>query len=756
MTADNWQRAKDIFNAALDLDVGKRQNYLSVACDGDAELRRVVEDLLSSYESKFLEAPAAFVDKETGARLPAGSMLGRYEIVRMLGSGGMGEVYLARDSQLGRKVAIKVLNERYETDGSNVERFIQEAKAASALNHPNILTIHEIGETAGSHYIVSEFIDGKTLREIIASRRLNLSKVIDISIQIAGALSAAHAARIIHRDIKPENIIVRDDGYVKVLDFGLAKLMPQQPSFVGLEEETVRQNLTAEGLILGTVSYMSPEQAKGERVDERTDLFSLGIVIFEMVTGRTPFAGASMPEALANLIKTDPVPLSTFATDVLPDELQRIITKVLCKNPDERYQSANELVAELKELKEKLTASGKTSLPALHHNTTAILGATAVDTNRQMVKRSASFAHIISRRTSVAAFVVLAAVIIGTVGFYKYRSSTSSPSAQELYLKGRYYGVRENRTDNDKAIQLLEQAVGLDPDNARIHAVLAEVYAKRFFYFEPNERQWEEKSSVELAKAFALEPNLAEAHEAQGLLLWTPANHFPHEQAIAAYRRAIELDPSLDEAHHQLALIYNHIGLFDLGKVELRKTLDLNPSNTGARFRTAGPLTAEGNCEESLRIIKTVPTDFNPGLVGPAKTRVLICLGRLDEAAEEIAATLQINPGDRGGQMTSLKAILSALAGDNDRAEQEIQEAIEKGKGFGHFHHTAHNIADAYAVMNRPKEAVRYLQMAADDGLPNYPLFEKDANLDRIRQSPEFTRFMADLRPQYEHYLTLQ
>ena len=756
MTADNWQRAKDIFNAALDLDVGKRQNYLSVACDGDAELRRVVEDLLSSYESKFLEAPAAFADKETGARLPAGTMLGRYEIVRMLGSGGMGEVYLAKDGQLGRKVAIKVLNERYETDGSNVERFIQEAKAASALNHPNILTIHEIGETAGSHYIVSEFIDGKTLREIIASRRLNLSKVIDISIQIAGALSAAHAARIIHRDIKPENIIVRDDGYVKVLDFGLAKLMPQQPSFVGLEEETVRQNLTAEGLILGTVSYMSPEQAKGERVDERTDLFSLGIVIFEMVTGRTPFAGASMPEALANLIKTDPVPLSTFATDVLPDELQRIITKVLCKNPDERYQSANELVAELKELKEKLTASGKTSLPALHHNTTAILGATAVDTNRQMVKRSASFAHIISRRTSVAAFVVLAAVIIGTVGFYKYRSSTSSPSAQELYLKGRYYGVRENRTDNDKAIQLLEQAVGLDPNNARIHAVLAEVYAKRFFYFEPNERQWEEKSSVELAKAFALEPNLAEAHEAQGLLLWTPANHFPHEQAIAAYRRAIELDPSLDEAHHQLALIYNHIGLFDLGKVELRKTLDLNPSNTGARFRTAGPLTAEGNCEESLRIIKTVPTDFNPGLVGPAKTRVLICLGRLDEAAEEIAATLQINPGDRGGQMTSLKAILSALAGDNDRAEQEIQEAIEKGKGFGHFHHTAHNIADAYAVMNRPKEAVRYLQMAADDGLPNYPLFEKDANLDRIRQSPEFTRFMADLRPQYEHYLTLQ
>jgi hypothetical protein len=151
-----------------------------------------------------------------------------------------------------------------------------------------------------------------------------------------------------------------------------------------------------------------------------------------------------------------------------------------------------------------------------------------------------------------------------------------------------------------------------------------------------------------------------------------------------------------------------------------------------------------------------VPADFNPGLVGPAKTRALICLRRLDEAAQEIAETLQNNPGDRGGQMTSLKAILSALAGNNEQAEQEIQDAIDKGKGFGHFHHTAHNIADAFATMNRPKDAVRYLQMAADDGLPDYPLFEKDANLDRIRQSPEFTRFMADLKPQYDHYLTLR
>jgi Flp pilus assembly protein TadD len=359
--------------------------------------------------------------------------------------------------------------------------------------------------------------------------------------------------------------------------------------------------------------------------------------------------------------------------------------------------------------------------------------------------------------------VSLVLILAGAGALYQYRKVTASSSAvnsnaqptlsaQELYLQGRFYGMRENKADNDKAIPLLEEAATLDPDNARVHATLAEVYGKRFFYFEPANSQWEEKSSVELQKAFALTPDLAEAHEAQGFLLWMPANHFPHEQAIAAYRRAVELDPNLDEAHQQLGLIYNHIGLFDLGKTEFQTALKINPSNTGARFRLAGPLTSERKCEQALRIIKTVPSDFNPALVVPAKTRMLICLGHLEEAAEGIAKALEENPDDRGGQLTSLKAILSALAGNTAEAEDEIQQAIEKGKGFGHFHHTAHNIADAYAILKRPADAVRYLQMAADDGLPNYPLFKDDKNLDRIRPSPEFVKFMAELKPQFEKY----
>jgi serine/threonine protein kinase/Flp pilus assembly protein TadD len=757
VTSDNWQRAKDIFNSALDLKSSERQEYLSAACDGNRDLRQKVEDMLTSYKSDFMERPdVVATDDSNLGRLTAGSKLGRYEIVRLLGSGGMGEVYLAKDDQLDRKVAIKILNEKYESSEANLKRFIQEAKSASALNHPNILTIHEIGQAENSHYIVSEFIDGKTLREIIGSRKLKLSEILDISVQIASALSAAHAARIIHRDIKPENIIVRDDDYVKVLDFGLVKLVPEQASFIGLEDETVRQNQTAEGLILGTVSYMSPEQAKGEIVDRRTDVFSLGVVMYQMVAGRTPFAGASMSETFANLLKTNPEPLSQYSVGV-PDDLQRIISKMLRKNTDERYQTMQEVLVDLRELKETITTFGKIKVTAQRHdNTTAILPSAADDAKKQTTETSGSFSQKMRYRRFIAALSILLALLIGATAIYKFRNSRQPSSAQDLYLQGRFYGVRENREDNDKAITLLERAVALDPINASYHAALAGVYAKRFFYFEPQEKQWEEKSSVELEKAFVIDPNLAEAHEVQGLLLWTPANHFPHEQAIAAYRRAIALDPNLDEAHHQLGLIFNHIGLYDEAMAELHKALELNPSNTLARFRTAGPLTAENNCEEALQIMKTVRLDSNPTLVGPSQARSLICLGRRDEAGELLNQTLQLDPADRGGMATSLKALLSALAGNAEQAEQQIQDALEKGKGYGHFHHAAHNIADAYAVMNRPRDAVRYLQIAADDGLPNYPLFEKDANLDRIRQSPEFIQFMAELKPQYEHYLTLR
>jgi serine/threonine-protein kinase len=260
----------------------------------------------------------------------------------------MGVVYVGRDTRLDRLVAIKLLNKRFERNADNIRRFVQEAKAASALNHPNILTIFEIGEIDGSHYIVSEYIEGRTLRDLMRSEKLELRTIIDIVSQIAGALAAAHKARIVHRDIKPENIIVRDDGYVKVLDFGLAKLLPNG-DLLALDDDTRRQNTTASGIILGTVNYMSPEQAKGKKVDERTDIFSLGVVLYEMLTGKAPFAGDSVPETFARLIEHEPEPIDTYHSGV-SDEMQQVVSRMLEKAPENRYQSVREAADDLKAL----------------------------------------------------------------------------------------------------------------------------------------------------------------------------------------------------------------------------------------------------------------------------------------------------------------------------------------------------------------------------------------------------------------------
>ncbi len=758
MKPENWQHVKSIFNSALQHDTKDRAEFLDEACAGNDSLRRNIEELLVSYNSDFLESPV-FADAGADAvnvnvRLNAGKMVGHYEIISMLGAGGMGEVYLARDRKLDRKVAIKLLNEKFEKHESHLQRFMQEAKAASALNHPNILVIYEIGETEDSHYIVSEFIEGETLRAVLQGKSLPVAQILDISIQIANALTAAHTAHIVHRDIKPENIIIRSDGFAKILDFGLAKLVSHAP--VGFEEATLKHNETAQGIIMGTVSYMSPEQAKGEKVDERTDIFSFGVLLYEMITGKTPFAGDSFADGFANLINKDPQPLSLFAAGV-PEELQRIVSKMLRKNREERYQTMNDVLADFKDLKENLSfeEKGKRSRPQ-HDNTTAILQATTQgDPNQQTAETQHGFLQKFKHHKRIAAFAILVALLAGSGVLYQKRNSIQSTSVQDLYLQGRFYSVRENQADNNKAIQLLEQAVALDPNSARVHAELARVYGRRFFYFEPQQKQWEEKSSVELEKAFTLEPDLAEAHEVQGYLLWMPANRFPHEQAIAAYRRALALNPNLDEAHHQLGVIYLHIGLFDEALAELRKAQELNPGNTLTRLHIGSALANQGQFEEALRSLKNSPLDSNPALVGRQTAWVLISLGRREEASEFIAEMLEKYPKDDGGQFTSLKALLSAFAGNLEQAEQEIQDALEKGKGFGHFHHAAYNIACAYAVLNKPEEAVRFLQMAAEDGFPCYPLFVNDANLNSIRENPKFQSFLAAQKRQWEYHKAL-
>ena len=429
MSSDSWQKLKEIFNSVLDLPDDRRGEYLAEICAGDADLRRKVEDLLHSYKTDFLEAAPVTTDdlnRPTFTRhFTCGDMIGRYEVISLIGSGGMGEVYLARDKKLDRKVAIKVLNEKYEKLEANIQRFIQEAKSASALSHPNILVIHEIGETDGSHFIVSEYVDGKTLRDILNERRLSISETLDIAAQVANALAAAHAARILHRDIKPENIVIRKDGYVKVLDFGLAKLIQTQPAFVGLEDKTIKQ-YTAQGMILGTVSYMSPEQAKGEPVDERTDLFSLGVVIYEMLTRRTPFGGKSMSETFANLINKEPIPLSQHTS--VSDELQEFVSKSVEKERHKRFQTADDLLTVLGELRKRSDLHGEVErvFPEIVENDT---GPLQKPTGNVGSPTNATRSVILRQRRSLT-LGLLAVAVVGMVGFAWYWFTLAKPQAE--------------------------------------------------------------------------------------------------------------------------------------------------------------------------------------------------------------------------------------------------------------------------------------------------------------------------------------
>ena len=280
--------------------------------------------------------------------------ISRYRILEKLGAGGMGEVFLAEDMKLGRKVALKLLDQELTQNRDRLSRFDQEAYAASALNHPNILTIYEMGDEGGRHFIATEFIDGITLRKRLGGAPMDLAEVLDVAIQVAGALEEAHAAGIVHRDIKPENIMIRRNGHVKVLDFGLAKLT-ERPDQQETDTEAVTRALvqTDAGIVLGTSQYMSPEQARGKPIDARTDIWSLGVVLYEMTSGRAPFLGETKTDIIIAIAKTDPAPLARFAPNA-PAELEWIIMKALRKDVDERYQTVKELESDLKKLKQRL------------------------------------------------------------------------------------------------------------------------------------------------------------------------------------------------------------------------------------------------------------------------------------------------------------------------------------------------------------------------------------------------------------------
>jgi serine/threonine protein kinase len=362
MTPEQWQKVEAVLQEALDRPLEDRASFLDAACAGDGQLLREATSLVNAYDEAgdFIEEPAISQDARVivgeDPTDKIGDEIGPYKILDRLGAGGMGEVYLAQDARLDRLVAVKILPSYFASDDARLRRFQREAKAASALNHPNILTIHEVGEAEGIRYIATEFIDGVTIRQLLAKQELSLAEILDIAEQVCSGLAAAHAAGIVHRDIKPENIMRRADGLVKILDFGIAKLLEPETPEDGAEADVGTH--TEAGLLLGTVNYMSPEQARGLAVDERTDIWSLGVVVYEMLAQRLPFTGATRMDTMVAILDREPPPLSDVAGNRynVSTLLEQTINNCLRKDMTARVGSANELLAELKRVREELSS----------------------------------------------------------------------------------------------------------------------------------------------------------------------------------------------------------------------------------------------------------------------------------------------------------------------------------------------------------------------------------------------------------------
>jgi len=386
------------------------------------------------------------------SHIPQGTKFGRYEVLCQLGAGGMGEVYLAADTKLDRKVALKILPVKVAANHESMRRFVREARAASALNHPNIVTIHEIEEINSICFIATEFIDGETLRQHMSGARLTINKVLEVSIQIADALTSAHEAGIVHRDIKPENVMLRRrDGYVKLLDFGLAKLTEPPDETVDLDAATKAQIVTEPGVVLGTAQYMSPEQARGLPVDARTDIFSFGVVLYEMLAGRAPFKGETKTDTLAAILDKEPPPLAHYSSEV-PEMLEWIVTKAIRKNLGERYQTARELLTDLRSLKQRLDFAAEqersvppaTRSPATHTLSSA---PASTDTVEDVATQSDKQVHPVtsaeyllgeakSHKTGVLlGLAALVAVIAGSFYGIKYLGRQPTAKASEPFNK---------------------------------------------------------------------------------------------------------------------------------------------------------------------------------------------------------------------------------------------------------------------------------------------------------------------------------
>jgi eukaryotic-like serine/threonine-protein kinase len=694
MDPERWQLIEQLYHAALERGRDERASFIARACSDDGALRREVEALLAANEQAggFMAAPALEVEaKNLAAQTPAlqlaleiGQDLSHYKIISRIGAGGMGEVFLAQDKILERPVALKLLPAQFTQNRERLHRFIREAKTASALNHPNIITIYEIGEVVTNqgktHFIATEFIEGETLRTLAVDEEKRLSQTLNIVIQIASALAAAHKAGIVHRDIKPENVMVRPDGLVKVLDFGLAKLTLRQMSGPGTggpdtKAETITEGVkTQPGMILGTLRYMSPEQARGREVDARSDIFSLGVVLYEMLTGERLFAGETDADVVAGIIHKQAPPLGEHLPEVA-GELERIVQKALAKEADARYQSTEEMLDALRAVPAHLPATN--SLPTSKTATsrgrvvTALLG---------VLKRPRVF-------TSVSVVIVVAGLVSLSALFW-LRAAPHKPSSEAM----RWYdeGTRSLRNSAYyEASKRLERSVQIDDKFALAHARLAEAWA---------ELDYSDKANNEILRARSLVGDLSALPRLERLYLRAITHVVLREfaPAIENYQQITQEAPEAEKAQAYLDLgrAYDKNDEIDKAIENYLEARNRAPSD-GAAFLRLGMLygrqqnldSAQEAFKEAEDIYQDLSNDEGVTEVLYQRGRLLISLDRFAEARGQLEKALKITSAT-ANQYQQVKAMLAlsnvfASEGRASEAEKQAKQAIELAQSSG-------------------------------------------------------------------------
>jgi TolB-like protein len=798
MTPDRLRQIADLYQSVRECPTERRAALLAQA---DPGLRSEVESLLARQDDSLptLDAPTMTV-------LHSGTRLGPYQVESKLGEGGMGEVFRAVDTRLGRGVAIKVVDQRF------IARFEREARAISSLNHPHICTLYDIGP----NYLVMELLEGETMAARLKSGPIEADEALRYAAQIASALAAAHEHGIVHRDLKPGNIMLTKAG-AKVLDFGLA-------TWEGDD------SLTGSRMVMGTPAYMAPEQREGKPADARTDIYSFGRVLYEMLTGvrpaspRKPVSSKRLEGIVSRCLEIDPASRWQSAAE-LERELGGVtakapwrwisVTAVLALvaaavligvailawrqsaasveihslailglenrsgDPNQDYFSdglTNALAAGLARLnglrvispgatlsyrgrKKPLQEIGKElNADVLLDGTVSRAGNRVEIRTRLFSARSGRDLWSHTYDSVVSDLPASQNQIERDIAAQVHASAPDrarlidtrklDPRAYDLYLRASYHISRFTAQDTDQAIGLYEQAVSIAPDFAPLQANLASAYATKSFSFAPDDRQSEERAFAAIEKAFALDPDSAEAHLARGQLLWRPSHGFPHRAALAEFRLAAAARPNLEEAWGEIASVLIHVGHLDEALVELRKADALNPGQTKSSGRAFEVYLFQGKPQLSLapqqRATKVIPIEeFN-------RTWALIDLGRFEEATRSIRTGFEDSKAGAIQLKHAVSALLAARQGNRRTAESEIRAALTEPQGLGQFHHVTFMIACAYSVMGDVERAEEFMERTAVEGFPCFTLFEVEPSLEHWRATPKGHEFLVNLRREWE------